>query len=129
MRIMQDGPLCTAINAENPELAKELIIQGTKINVFGCNGVTPLYLAVYNEYYDVAKLLLENGADPNLRIDGQSTPMHAAAMTSIEFVALLLKNGADINAVDEDGTPLDAAIALRKHDVIQYLKEHGAVST
>ncbi|XP_078280008.1 uncharacterized protein LOC144607202 [Rhinoraja longicauda] len=50
------------------------------------------------------KLLLQQGADPNVRSSEDLTPLHVAASWGcIKCVKLLLKNGADPTLLDQDG--------------------------
>lgn len=66
------------------------------------DGYTPLHRACYNNNVDIAKLLLQYGADVNARTVDQWTPLHSASKWSnAECVALLLQYGADVNAVSE----------------------------
>ncbi|KAK4448967.1 ankyrin repeat-containing domain protein [Podospora aff. communis PSN243] len=66
---------------------------------------TPLLaLAVTSGNLDQVKLLLDTGADPNVRAVGGITPLHYAAFNrDIDLVALLMKHGASIDAVTEKG--------------------------
>lgn len=58
------------------------------------SGQPPLHVAVVNNQEAVVRLLLENGADPNVRNDEGSSPaeMAAAAGASEAIVALLQGN-------------------------------------
>ena len=52
----------------------------------------------------IAQALLDKGVDVNAKgIKQRTSLMAAAAFNKPELVSLLLKNGADINAQDEDG--------------------------
>ena len=60
----------------------------------------------------VTTLLLERGASVNARANGGYTPLHiAAGLGRNEHITLLLKNGADVRAMDARGEPLHAAVA------------------
>ena len=76
-------------------------------------GTTPLLRALINNSTDVARLLLEKGANPNIYGMGLSPWLYAAGITSgtfneargggggnvdTELLDLMLKHGADVNA-------------------------------
>ena len=83
---------------------------------------------------DVASVqqLLSN--DPSLikaRDTDGSTPLHCATWKGhLEVVALLLKSGADVNAINENEhwgtTPLHAAAHANQAAIANLLLEHGA---
>ena len=53
---------------------------------------------------DVVRILLEAGANPNVRQSAGWTPLHAAAMNGdLTSVELLLASGADATATNEEG--------------------------
>lgn len=70
----------------------------------------PLHFASHS-YSNIIGLLIEYGADVNVRDEGGKTPLHiAAGALYLEGVRVLLKNGANVNAVDKEGnTPLRIA--------------------
>jgi len=93
---------------------------------------------IYNKSYvnciDLAKVLLEHGADPNAKDEWGVTPLHLAAYDGYrDLVKLLLDHGADPNAVDNFGsTPLHAALERGRHadaDIVKLLLERGADPT
>jgi ankyrin repeat protein len=69
---------------------------------------TPLNLAAYKGHAEVARLLLDSGADATLANDNMSTPLHSAAQSGhLDLVKLLLERRADPNAVTSwKNTPL-----------------------
>lgn len=72
----------------------------------------PLRLAIRNRHYEIAKLLLEHGANPNTRYFFGSE-INLVSPTDIEFMRLLLTFGADCNLRDRSGlTPLMKAARL-----------------
>ena len=77
---------------------------------------------------DTVHLLLEHGADVNMRALDKSTPLHDAAENgSVEIVRMLLEHGANVRAKDDGGrTPLHIAAAENVKEVVRVLLEHGA---
>ena len=75
---------------------------------------------------EIAKVLLENGADPNIQDEYENTLLHRA-VESIEKVKLLVKYGADINKKNSGGfTPLMWAVRYKESlPIAHYLIESG----
>jgi ankyrin repeat protein len=95
------------------------------------DGSTPLMLAAAKDSTEVARFLIERGADLNARDLQGNTALHEAAYTDSEgVVKLLIGKGADVNAIDLKGrTPLHRAAGSQiKLDpqLIDYLIAHGA---
>ena len=92
-------------------------------------GSTPLHLAA--SHVDVARLLVERGAEVNVGDESGYTPLHAAAASgSAEVARLLLERGADVSARDGRGfTPLHWASALCNVRVARLLLERGRIRT
>ena len=91
---------------------------------------SPLYMAAREGHEDVARFLLDRGADPTRTssrlFDGAGrTPLHAAAAKGhAAVVRLLLERGANPSARDEDGkAPIDDA---EGREVRQLLRKAGA---
>ena len=85
--------------------AKELIASGADINQQNkMYGHTPLIIACNYDYIDLAKLLISEGADTNIRGKDGSTALIAAGSNSQELVEILLSKGADVNAKMTNGT-------------------------
>lgn len=85
--------------------------------------------AVKSGREDTVKLLLDNGANPNVEVDGFGTILHAAAFAGdITIVQLLLERGANSNAQGgEYGTTLQAAAASwRDASLVQLFLDIGA---
>lgn len=86
-----------------------------------------LFDAARNNDLELAKLLIEKGADVNAKEWDGSTPLHVVAFNgSLEFAKLLIEKGADVNCKDKNAfTPLHLA-ADDKLEVIELLIEKGA---
>jgi ankyrin repeat protein len=88
----------------------------------------PLHLASQRGHEDVARLLIEHGADATAQSKYGTTPLHGASRE--EVARLLLEHGADATAQTSDGsTPLHHASRKRHDDVSRLLLKHGADAT
>ena len=89
-----------------------------------------LLYAVMNGEAEIAELLLNNGADPDLPEREFGVPiLHMVVLYggSTELVDLLLQKGIDVNAKGRRGkTALDLAKQFKKQEMIDLLKKHGA---
>jgi len=76
---------------------------------------------------DVARLLLDRGADINAKNKNGWTPLHLAARDGHVYVArLLLERGADAGVRDNKGrTPLDVARYTGHAEVVRVIEEYG----
>ena len=94
----------------------------------GKSKMTPLHQAVLRKKEDVAELLLNLGAKPNIPTGNGQTALHLAINRGLPSVcALLITKGADLNAQDENGwTPLHLAAAKDRIDIARILIESGA---
>lgn len=94
---------------------------------------TLLCIASENGYYNIVKLLLEYGADPNLRNTNGSTTLMSTSGSddytwNTDIIRLLLEYGADPNIIHQDyGTAILIAIIWNgTKDAIELLLEYGA---
>ncbi len=104
------------------------------VNTYSHDGWTPLHLAAFFGHTEVARSLLDRGADVNARSRSsrfarENTPLHAAAANRQTKVAeLLLERGADVNARDGHGfTPLGLAAGSHSDILVILLLDRGAV--
>ena len=125
----EDGfqPLGLACYFGHLETAEYLIKAGAPINFASRNGLkaAPLQSATAAGYEKIVQMLLEFGADPNVREQGGYTPLHAAAQNrDVVMIHTLIYGGADLTLVGKDGkTPLDIAVATGDQETIALLAE------
>lgn len=100
------------------------------LNRYSPDGFPPLGLAIFFRHRDVAKLLIERGADVNAAATNAQkvAPVHAAAaVRDVDTMRLLLERGADPNATQQmDVTPLHGAASRGDVEMAKLLLSHGA---
>ena len=85
--------------------------------------------AYYFKHDDIAAFLLERGMNPNHMNWQRTTLLHDMAWEGdVRKAGLLLDDGADINAVDDEyrSTPLGVAARCGRADVVKLLLDRGA---
>lgn len=100
----------TAAAQGNIEAIKQQLAAGAQLNAReSAGGSTPLILAALFGQTEAGRLLLEKGADLNVKNNEGLTALHTAAfLCHPETVKLLLEKGADVTAKNNDGqTRLD----------------------
>jgi ankyrin repeat protein len=102
----------------------------SRATAFAPDGFTPLGFASFFAHPAAARLLLENGADPNqaARNGTRVSPLHSAvAGGNVGIVQELLARGADVHAHQEGGfTPLHSAAGEGSEEIVRLLLAHGA---
>lgn len=112
----EDGfqPLGLACFFGHYDTAEYLAKAGAPLNSPSRNELkaAPIHSAAAGMYARIVKMLLDQGADPNLREQGGFTPLHVAAQNDdVETVRVLLLGGADLTLKSDDGkTALDLAM-------------------
>ena len=104
-------------------------------------GATAFMLAAKAADVEVMRLLLDQGADPDIFTDDNITPLMAAAGIAwasnqdrasldqvLEAVSLLVEEwGADVNFISDTGeTAMHAAAYRGANNVVKYLHQQGA---
>lgn len=88
----------------------------------------PLIQALVKGRWEIAKYLIDAGADVNIRNNGISPLMLASAQGSIELTNLLIEKGADVNAIDNAGYSvlMHACSPMSTSKCLDLLIENGA---
>jgi ankyrin repeat protein/beta-lactamase regulating signal transducer with metallopeptidase domain len=110
-------------------VAELLIARDADVNAKGTWGQTPLHIAAGKGYTDIIRMLLDKGANPNVKENERGkTPLHEAAKNGQKAVAeLLISKDVDVNAKTRDGkTPMSLAKEKRHKEIIELLRKHGA---
>ena len=118
--------LLVALQSESPKSALVLAKHPqTRVNAPNSLGETPLMLAAINNHLELAKILIERGADVN---KPGWTPLHYAATRGHrEMMRLLLDNEAYIDSESDNGTtPLMMAAYYASPLAVKLLLEEGA---
>ncbi|EGK8068728.1 hypothetical protein IO366_001498 [Campylobacter upsaliensis] len=137
---------------ENKQNVEFLIQKGANVNHANAFGKTPLFYALEFHQDEVAKLLIEKGANVNAKYinnneklalnANNTTPyfitlcalehtsknvfMHAASFSNVAMLKLLVEKKADIFAVDDLGfNALDFALMADKEENAIYLRSLG----
>ncbi len=92
-------PLHLAAQIGNAAVIAPLIAAGASVSAATTTGATALMQASHAGSTDSVRMLIENGADPNVKelANGQTAIVFAAATDRVEVVKLLLARGADIS--------------------------------
>lgn len=133
------SPLVPATYQCNFEILKHLIVSGADVNVTfedqNDNKASLLGYAFEKEYFEMAALFIENGADVNIHFDydrKRYNPLAYSLETGrLEMARFLIEHGADINITFEYGhcsyTPLSYSIEKGDIEMVKLLFSLGAV--
>lgn len=106
------------------EIAGILIHKGADVSAVARNPmkVMPLHSATAAHSGEIVRLLLENGASPNVPQEGGWVPLHEAAQIGDkEMVTVLLRHGADPYLRSNDGRTAAEMAKAKGHDEIAEL--------
>jgi len=129
--------LAAAANGDAEQVASLLDAEPSLVNqrglLTGHTGLrTALHHAVSGPYENVVQLLLDRGADPNVRDEGDNAmPLHfAAEKEHLGIIRLLIEHGADPSGADDfhelEVIGWATVFGSARPDVVEYLLAHGA---
>ncbi|XP_035527522.1 B-cell lymphoma 3 protein homolog [Morone saxatilis] len=104
----------------------------TCLEIRNYEGWSPLHLAVLRGHKDLARMLLDAGADINAMDikSGQSPLMHAVESNNADMVHFLIESGCDVNSQSYSGnTALHSACGRGQVDTVRLLLKSGADSS
>lgn len=116
---------------KNIERIKELLEldkdQRNIINLVDKDNETLLHFSVFSNNYDLSRLFLKYGADPNKRDnEGQTAIFRIVFATDERIIGLLLEYGAILDLQDKDGnTALHIAVLTKNYKIIKSLLDYG----
>jgi ankyrin repeat protein len=113
----------------NLNLVSDLIVLGANVDWQDEDNYnsTPLHWAASWGRLEIAKMLIDAGADVNVQTNGE-TPLHrAAGRGEVEIARMLIDAGANVNVQDNgDWTPLHRAASRGEVKVARMLIGAGA---
>jgi len=122
----RQGNTALMIAANRVELGalRQLLVSGAAVDARNEDALTALFCT---DSPEIARELIEHGADVNATSRFNITPLIEAASYNPPIVRFLIANGANVNARDVDGgTALMRAALLGRADNVKILIEAGA---
>ena len=126
---LKSNLLMFAIDSGSIPIVQYLIQKGVNINEADESGWFPLTLAVVYSLNDIAKILVDAGADLNIKFYGEPLIIFAIYpyYYNTEMFKYFIDNGVDVDAQDSDGkTALYWAISYENFEAFDFLVSAGA---
>ena len=110
------------LEEKDTRVIKEALTSGADIEFIKdtTTKMTPLMSAIKNYKIDIAKYLIEAGAEVNAKDKKGNTPLHY--VKNKELAEILIEAGANVNAKNKYGqTPLTMANINNKLELVSYI--------
>jgi ankyrin repeat protein len=122
-----DYDICTAAVLGSLDCLDEFLKEDpNQVNTRGAYGIPILYFPVIRANSDVAKYLLQHGADSNAAFPGGITPLHSAVMFDQPKMALwLFDHSVDPNPKYDGKFLLAMALEKKQSEMVDLLRSHG----
>lgn len=124
-----DANFVAAVQEGQYDIVQLFLAAGFNASLRDTRGTPLLSLAVRNNHYDIAALLLANGAEINSCAEDRSYSalMEAAQLGDLKTAALLLSKDAKTDIQSKDGqTALILAVGRQDVPMVRLLSEHHA---
>ena len=124
-QIINAQTIFDAIHSGSIEKVKELVEKdSTLVNAKNARSQTPLHFAAFYNYEEIARYLIERGADINAQDYNSLTPLMFSGLATAK---LIVEKGVDINFETQNGkvTALSRALTSGKKSLIDYLLDIG----
>ena len=111
------------------EIVELLVSRGSDVNAQDYEGETPLQVAALDDRVELARFLLERGAETEIRGPQARTALLFVARETggVEMATLLLDHGAEVNLRDAGSeTPLDLAAWRGFQELVELFLDRGA---
>jgi len=114
----------------NMNLVQDLIVLGANLDWQDelSQDRTPLHLAIYSNFSEIVRMLIDAGANLNMQDKHGDTPLLVAIMKNNPIIVqMLIDAGADLNMQAKNGrTALHLAADLREKEIVRMLIDAGA---
>ena len=122
------SPFAAALYMGHFHVAELLHQHCGAVNVADDNNQTLLQAGSVDGRSDIARWLLDHGADTHSQRDDLGAPIHLATVNGhTEVIETLLEYKVNVDSADKDGrTPLHLASSIGKAEIVRQLLEHGA---
>ena len=116
------------VNKQNNKYNYTPLMLVLSLDIYKMRTLTSTDNKIENKYLDVFKLLLEYGADINLKNKYGCTALHLSMISKNNIISyLLVNNGTDINICSKNGfIPLFYSLSIKNYNMVKFLFNNNA---